>query len=77
MATINIRLNKNFTSRLNKLNEEYGEEFARLNGLSDSQLSFTDFIDNFIDTETVADASVDASANVNTKYMNTLLNEMP
>lgn len=77
MATINIRLNKNFTSRLNKLNEEYGEEFSRLNGLSESQLSYTDFIDNFIDTETVADASVDASANVNTKYMNTLLNEMP
>ena len=77
MATINIRLNKNFTTQLNKLNEKYGEEFARLNGLSDDELSFTDFIDNFIDTETVADASIDSSSNVSTKYMNTLMNEMP
>lgn len=74
---INIKLSKNFTSRINKLNEEYGEEFARLNGLSDGELSLTDFIDNFVDTETVADASIDSSSNVSTKYMNTLLNEMP
>lgn len=74
---INVRLSKNFTTQLNKLNEKYGEEFARLNGLSDGELSYTDFIDNFIDTETVADASIDSSSNVNTKYMNTLLNEMP
>jgi ribonucleoside-triphosphate reductase len=77
MATINVRLSKNFTTQLNKLNEKYGEEFARLNGLSDGELSYTDFIDNFIDTETVADASIDSSSNVSTKYMNTLMNEMP
>ena len=77
MATINVRLSKNFTTQLNKLNEKYGEEFARLNGLSDAELSYTDFIDNFIDTETVADASIDSSSNVSTKYMNTLMNEMP
>ena len=74
---INIRLSKNFTTQLNKLYEKYGEEFARLNGLSDDELSLTDFIDNFIDTETVADASIDSSSNVSTKYMNTLMNEMP
>ena len=52
---INIRLNKNFTTQLNKLDQEYGEEFRRLQGLDDDKLSFTDFIDNFIDTDTVAD----------------------
>ena len=77
MATINVKLKKNFTTQLNKLNEKYGEEFARLNGLSDDELSFTDFIDNFIDTETVADVSIDSSSNVSRKYMNTLMNEMP
>lgn len=77
MATINIRLNKNFTTQFNKMLGEYGEEFARLNGFADEQLSFTDFIDNFIDTETVADASVDGNANVGTKDMRTLMNEMP
>ena len=74
---INIRLNKNFTTQLNKLREEFGEDFERLNGLADAQLSYTDFIDNFIDQDTVADASVDANANVGHKDIVTLLNEMP
>ena len=56
---------------------EYGEEMARLNGFSDQHLSYTDFIDNFIDAETVADASVDGNANVGSKDMRTLMNEMP
>lgn len=74
---INIRLNKNFTTAFNKMRAEYGEEFEKLNGFSDNQLSFTDFIDHFIDTETVADVSVDGNANVGSKDMRTLMNEMP
>ena len=74
---INIKLNKNFTTQFNKMIETYGEEFAQLNGFSDEQLSFTDFINNFIDSETVADASVDGNANVGNKDMRTLMNEMP
>lgn len=74
---INIRLNKNFTTAFNRMLDKYGEEFARLNGFSDSQLSYTDFIDNFVDTETVADASVDGNANVGHKDIVTLMNEMP
>ena len=77
MANINIRLNKNFTTRFNKLVSDYGEEFAALNGFGDSQLSYTDFIDNFTRAEAVADASIDGSANVGTKDMRTLMNEMP
>lgn len=77
MANINIRLNKNFTTQFNRLMGEYGEEFAYLNGFGDSQMSYTDFIDNFIDAEAVADASVDGNANVGNKDMRTLLNEMP
>lgn len=74
---INIRLNKNFTTQFNKMLSEHGDEFARLNGFDDAQLSYTDFIDNFIDAETVADASVDGNANVGSKDMRTLMNEMP
>lgn len=77
MANINIKLSKNFTTQLNKLQIEYGEEFARINGLSEDQLNFTSFIDNFIDTETVADASIDGNANVGHKDIVTMLNEMP
>lgn len=74
---LTIKLNKNFTTAFNKMQNEYGEEFSRLNGFADSQLSYTDFIDNFIDAETVADASVDGNANVGSKDMRTLMNEMP
>ena len=77
MANITVKLNKNFTTQFNKMQAEYGEEFAHLNGFADNQLSFTDFIDNFIDTETVADASIDGNANVSNKDMRTLMNEMP
>lgn len=73
---INVKLSKNFTTQLNKLFEEYGEEFAKLNGLSDEQLNFNSFIDNFIDTETVADVSIDGNANVGHKDIVTMLNEM-
>lgn len=73
----NVKLNKNFTTQYNRLQEKYGTEFAHLNGFDDDQLSYTDFIDNFVDTDTVADASIDGSAAVGNKDMRTLMNEMP
>ena len=74
---IKVRLNKNFQTAYNRMNELYGEEMAYLNGFGDKQLSYTDFIDNFIDKDTVADASVDGNSNVGNKDMRTLMNEMP
>ena len=74
---IKVRLNKNFTTAYNRMSEKYGEELAYLNGFGDNQLSYTDFIDNFIDKDTVADVSVDGNSNVNNKDMRTLMNEMP
>lgn len=73
---INIRLSKNFTTAFNRLANAYGEELARLNGFSDEILSYTDFINNFIDKEVVADASIDGSANVAQKDIVTLISEM-
>lgn len=73
---INIKLDKNFTTAFNKMQNEYGEEMAKLNGFSDSQLSYTDFIDNFVDKQTVADASIDGNANVGTKDICSLESEM-
>lgn len=74
---VGIRLNKNFTTAFNKMLAEYGEDMARLNGFADSQLSYTDFIDNFLAKDTVADSSIDGSANVSQKDIVTLLTEMP
>ena len=74
---INIELKRNFVNAYNALQNEYGEEMAAINGFSPGQLSYTDFIDNFVDTDTVADASVDGNANVGQKDIVTLMNEMP
>ena len=74
---ISIKLDKNFTTQYNKLQAEFGTQMARLNGFDDAQLSYTDFIDNFIDEKTVADASIDGNSNVRRKDIVTLLSEMP
>jgi len=73
---INIKLDKNFTMQFNKLYNEFGTELAKLNGFADEQLSYTDFIDNFVDKRTVADASIDGNANVGTKDICSLESEM-
>jgi len=56
--------------------ETYGEEFLKLQGLDDEKLSLTDFIEGFIDSDNVANASVDANANIAQKDIVTLLSEM-
>ena len=73
---INIKTKKNFQTQFNRMAEKYGEEFLKLQGLDDEKLSLTDFIDHFIDADNVANASVDANANISQKDIVTLLSEM-
>lgn len=74
---INIKLDRNFQTAFNRLSDEYGTEMAVLNGFGEEQLSYTDFIDNFIDKQkNVADASIDGNANVGHKDIVSLENEM-
>lgn len=73
---INIRLSKNFTTQYNKLQAEYGEDISKINGFGDEQLSYSDFIDNFIDEKVVANSSIDGNSNVGRKDIVTLLSEM-
>ena len=74
---VNVRLGKNFTTAYNKMQAEFGTELAQINGFADEQLSYTDFISNFIDESTVADSSIDGNSNVGRKDIVTLLSEMP
>lgn len=74
---IHINLDNDFERQLEKLKTKYGEEIARINGFSDEQMDYTDFIDYFVDeTNEVADSTIDSSANVSTKDVRTLLDEM-
>ena len=75
--SVEVRLFKPFVDKFNELQKKYGKELAEINGFSSRQLSYTDFIDNFVDSSTVADASVDGNANVGQKDIVTLINEMP
>ena len=77
MINISINCLKNFETQYNRLQKEHGTYIARLNGFDDDQLSYTDFIANFIDEDTVADVSVDGSSNSAHKDIVTLLTEMP
>lgn len=73
---ISLKLNKNFIATMNKMREKYGENFERINGFHQSNLNFTDFIDNFVDSKNVADTTIDANANSNTKDIRTLMSDM-
>jgi ribonucleoside-triphosphate reductase len=63
---IDLKLNKDFERTLDKLREEYGEDFEILNGIHNTQMNFSDFIDAFVD-KNVADATIDANANASHK----------
>lgn len=75
---INVKLDQGFTDQFYELSKKYGDEMRNLNGLSEGQLNFTEFIDHFVDknSKNVADASIDGNSNVGTKDVTSLLNEM-
>ena len=73
---INIKLDHVFVATLNSLKKEYGEEFEKLNGFHNSNLDFTEFINGFVDEETVANATIDGNANASTKDICSLTSEM-
>ena len=56
---IELRLDRNFTTQFNRLKEKYGQKMTELNGFDDKQLSYTDFIDNFVDKKVVQGNSIE------------------
>lgn len=72
---IELKLSKDFERFLEELKQKYGEDFEYINGLHPSQLDFSEFIDNFVVKETVADASIDPNANVNHKDIRSFMTE--
>jgi len=63
---IELKFNKDFERALETLREKYGEDFEILNGIHNSQMNFSDFIDAFVD-KNVADVTIDANANASSK----------
>ena len=63
---VELKFNKDFERTLNSLKEKYGEDFEILNGIHDTQMNFSDFIDAFVD-KNVADVTIDSNANASNK----------
>ena len=72
---IELKLSKDFERTLEDLKKKYGEDFECINGVHPSQLDFSEFIDNFVDKQTVADASIDPNANANHKDIRSFMTE--
>ena len=73
---ITMSLDKDFVREFKRLSRKYGEQIQRINGFAPDQLNFTGFIDNFVDTATVADATIDGNANSGTKDIVTMQSDM-
>ena len=74
---IKVNLNKNFVACINRLEKKYGPEFLRLNGFSNTNLNFSEFIDRFTaDNDKLVDIAINPSANMAQKDIVTLLYSM-
>lgn len=72
---ITLKLNKDFERCLEDLKKKYGEDFEYINGVHPSQLDFSEFIDNFVGKDTLADISVDPNANANNRDIRSFMTE--
>ena len=72
---IQLKLSKDFERCLEELKKKYGEDFEYINGVHPSQLDFSEFIENFVDKDTLADSSIDPNANANHKDIRSFISE--
>lgn len=72
---ITLQLTKDFERCLDDLKKKYGEEFEYINGIHPSQLDFSEFLDKFVDKDTMADATIDPNANARHKDIRSFMTE--
>lgn len=72
---INLRLTKDFERCLEDLKKKYGEDFEYINGVHPNQLDFSEFLDHFVEHDTMADTTIDPNANANHKDIRSFMTE--
>lgn len=70
-----MTLDRQFQNKLEELHDKYGTEMMEIEGMSPEQLDTCNFFKNFMNTGTVADATIDDNANVTNRNINTMLSE--
>ena len=72
---LHIGLSEHFENCLRGLKQKYGEQFDYLNGLHDDQFDAAAFFNNFVQHDTLADATIDPNANANHKDIRSYMTE--
>ena len=72
---ISLKLNKDFERCLEDLKKKYGEDFEYINGVHSSPLDFSEFLNKFIQNDTMADATIDPNANARHKDIRSFMTE--
>ena len=72
---IELKLNKDFERTLNALRIKYGSDFELLNGVDESQLDYTEFLQHFVSANNLADASIDPNANSSHRDIRSFMTE--
>ena len=72
---INLRVTKDFERCLEDLEKKYGEDFEYINGVHPNQLDFSEFLEHFVEHDTMADTTIDPNANANHKDIRSFMTE--
>lgn len=72
---ITLQLNSDFERCLDDLKKKYGEDFEYINGLHKSQLDYSEFINKFVNSKTMADSTIDPNANARHRDIRSFMTE--
>lgn len=72
---IQLNLNPDFERTLESLRTKYSSDFEYINGVHPSQLDYSEFLNNFVKNDTLADTTVDPNANANHKDVRSFITE--
>lgn len=72
---IEITLDEDFKTQFQKLKRKYGEKMFAIEGLDKEALNITHFFDKFMNSNNVANASIDDNSNVTEKNISVMLSE--
>lgn len=72
---IALKLSKDFERCLEDLKNKYGEDFEYINGVHPTQLDFSEFLDQFVAKDTMADTTIDPNANASHKDIRSFMTE--
>lgn len=72
---IKLNLNRDFERTLDSLRVKYGTDFEYLNGVHESQLDYSEFLNKFVNSNTLADSTIDPNANANHRDIRSFITE--